>query len=66
MYTNNYHQGGKENAVILGSQAGFLGRGRAGRGGARKVQGPSGRVEVKAQKVKFGGNTAGVKGKGLD
>lgn len=29
-------------------------------------QRPSGRVEVKAQKVKFGGNTAGVKGKGLD
>lgn len=46
----------------------MLGQGWGGAGGwgARKVQGPSGRIEVKAQKVKFGGNTAGVKGKGLD
>ena len=30
------------------------------------VRGAAGRVDVKAQKVKFGENTAGVKGKGLD
>lgn len=39
----------------------------AGRGGVvRKVQGASREFEVKAQKVKFGGNKAGIKGKGLD
>lgn len=35
-------------------------------GTAHKVQGASEGVEVKAQKVKFGGNKAGIKGKGLD
>ena len=36
MYTNNYHQEGKESAVILGSRAGCLGGGGWGAGGGRE------------------------------